>query len=100
MSEWVAENFPMPIDDYVSGGSYRGAIPVVYAGGSRVTDVDELVAQYGSPDMILEARPRYGDYRYGVPAVSYVYKPRDGRLCYETFVVIMATGRVERYYCR
>jgi hypothetical protein len=100
MSEWVAEKFPMPIDEYAWRSSYGAAVPVVYAGGSQVNHVDELVALYGEPDLILEARPRYGEFRDGIPALSYVYRPRGGRLCHETFVVIMATGRVARFYCR
>ena len=100
VSEWVAENFPMPIEEYAWRDSYRGAAAVVYVGGSQVTHVDELVALHGPPDLVLEARPRYGEYRGGIPALSYVYKPRDGRVCYETYVVIEATGRVARSYCR
>ena len=90
----------MPIDEYLRRDTYSAAVPVVYAGGQEAAHVDELVALYGRPDLILEARPRYGEYRDGVPAVSYVYKPRDGRQCYDTFVVIIATGRIARYYCR
>jgi hypothetical protein len=99
MSRWVAENFPMPIDEYAWRDSYA-AVPAVYAGGSQVTHVDELVALYGEPDLVLEARPRYGEFRGGIPALSYVYRPRGGRLCHDTYVVIMATGRIVRYFCR
>ena len=100
MSDWVAENFPMSVDEYLLRDSYRAAIPVAYPGAVEVANVDELIASYGQPDLILEARPRYGEFRDGIPAVSYIYKPRDGRPCFDTFVVIVATGTVARRYCR
>lgn len=99
MRSWIAENFPTPADEYAWRDSYVAA-PAVRAGGLHISHVDELVALYGEPDLILEARPRYGEYRDRIPAMSYVYKPRDGRRCVNTFVVIEATGRVARYYCR
>lgn len=100
MSEWVAENFPTPIDEYLWRDSYGAAVPVMNSNKIEVEYVDELVALFGTPDLVLEARPRNGEFRSGMPALAYVYKPRDGRRCYDTFVVIMATGRVARYHCR
>ena len=100
LSDWVEENFPVPIDDYPLRDSYHAALPAAYTGAVEVANVDELIASHGPPDLILEARPRYGEFRDGIPAVSYIYKPRDGRPCFDTFVVIMTTGTVARHYCR
>ena len=100
MQEWVAENIALPADEYLWRDAYRAAVPVGYPKVSEVIHVDELVALYGPPDLVLEARPRDGEYRDDIPALAYIYKPRDGRECYDTFVVIMATGKVARYHCR
>ena len=99
-SNWIVEHFPEPVDEYLLHDAYRAAVPIVYPGTVQITHVDELIVLCGPPDLILEARPRYGEFREGIPAVSYVYKPRDGRPCFDTFVVIVTTGTVARHYCR
>jgi hypothetical protein len=100
MSEWVAKEFPPSDNARQWQDQYRDSVPVMHLGISEVTYVKELVAVYGQPDLVLEARPRDGEFKDGIPALAYVYFPRDGRQCYETFVVIMATGEVARFYCR
>ena len=108
-AEWVVEHFPGPIDNYQSGFSYATVTNTGYAtvtntvaGGWLHRDVRDLVSERGKPDMVLEARPRYGEYRNGIPAMTYVYKPdpATGRTCYDAFVVIAVTGQIARYYCR
>jgi hypothetical protein len=99
VADWVAENFPTPIDEYdwqfySSGYAYAKPNPI----GAR--HVDELVEQRGPPYMIFEARHRYGDYRNGVPAVAYVYRPSPGKVCLDTYVVIIDSGVIARYHCR
>ena len=100
-AEWVVEHFPGPIDNYQSGFSYATVTNTV-AGGWLHRDVRDLVSERGKPDMVLEARPRYGEYRNGIPAMTYVYKPdpATGRTCHDAFVVIAVTGQIARYYCR
>lgn len=100
LSVWVADNFPSPAEQYPRRDFYGAVVPAGRPGISGISHVDELVTLYGPPDLILEARPRNGDFRDGTPAASYVYYPRDGRHCYDAFVVILATGRVVRHYCR
>ena len=99
VADWVAENFPMPIDEYdwqLYSSGYDSARPNPI--GPRY--VDELVKQRGPPYLMFEARPRYGDYRNGVPAVAYVYRPRPGQACFDTYVVITDSGAIARYHCR
>jgi hypothetical protein len=100
LTPWVAENFSTPFEDYAWRDAYQASAPAGRPLVSEITYADELVALCGPPDLVLEARPKDGEYRDGVPALSYIYKPRDGRKCYDTFVIVMATGRVARYYCR
>ena len=100
LSSWIPDNISTTYDEYRWRDAYLAAAPTVRHGVTEITYVDELVALYGPPDLVLEARPKDGEFRDGVPALSYIYKPRDGRTCYDTFVVIMATGKVARYHCR
>jgi hypothetical protein len=101
LRDWIAEEFPYPIDEYQLRFSYFS-----FAAGRSSqwvgSDIGQLLDQRGPPDLMLEARPKYGEYRYGMPAVSYVYRPDpgSGTQCYETYVVIEATGKIDRYYCR
>jgi hypothetical protein len=100
LSSWVADNISTTYDEYWWRDAYLASAPAGRPLVSEVIYADELVALYGPPDLVLEARPKDGEYRDGVPALSYIYKPRDGRKCYDTFVVIMETGKVARYHCR
>ena len=100
LSSWVADNIPTTYDEYRWRDAYLAAAPAGYPKVADVIYEKELVALYGPPVLVLEARPRDGEFRDGIPALSYIYKPRDGRRCYDTFVVVMATGKVARYYCR
>ena len=100
LSSWVADNIASDFDEYRWRDAYLAAAPAGYPKVADVIYEKELVALYGPPDLVLEARPRDGEFRDGIPALSYIYKPRDGRRCYDTFVVVMATGKVARYYCR
>ena len=100
LSPWVADNFVTTFDEYQWRDAYRAAAPAGYPKVTEIIYADELVALYGPPDLVLEARPRDGEFLDGIPALSYIYKPRDGQKCYDAFVVIMATRKVARYYCR
>jgi hypothetical protein len=99
--QWVSDNFPMPVDEYLAGTAYSdGYRP--YDPEWIGSDVDALVRVRGDPYLILEARPRYGEFRDGIPAVSYVYAPSEGsgQVCFDTYVVVAETRTVVRYYCR
>ena len=100
VAEWVAEEFPYPIDDYQSFAAFDRA----GAGAGNVwigRDVQQLVSARGAPDLVLEARAKYGEYRHGIPAYTYVYRPAEaGNACYDAYVIVVASGTVARYYCR
>ena len=99
--QWVNDNFPMPIDEYLSQTAYTDGYRV-YDSTWIGSDVDDLVRGRGAPYLVLEARPKYGNFRDGIPAVSYVYAPIEGsgKACFDTYVVVEETGTVVRYYCR
>jgi hypothetical protein len=108
LTEWIEENFPTPIDEYWISSAYPGS---AYGYGGQIYgfnghaiphDVDELIVNFGPPDGTYEARPRNSEFRYGIPALSYVYDPdpESSQVCFDTYVVVIATGEIVRYYCR
>ena len=108
--DWI---FGPPGPDYAAGPySSELEMPFVYSRGRFSSDSawigrhsDELVESLGEPDLILEARPRFADYRDGIPKISYVYRAEPGArsdrsTCIDAFVVLQATGEIVDYYCR
>jgi hypothetical protein len=66
---------------------------------------NDLVQSLGEPDMILDGRPKYAEYRDGIPKIMYVYRamPDNGvprSTCVGAYVVLTATGEIVDYYCR
>lgn len=107
-ANWIDRNFPTPIDEYWMSSAYTSA---GYRYGRKIDsfdgqvipqDADGLIVKRGPPDWIYEARPRDGEFRYGIPALSYVYEPgpESSQTCFDTYVVVIATGEIVRYYCR
>ena len=102
--------------DWIFGepGSYYDEFetPMAFSSGRFSSDNpwigrhrDELIESLGQPDMILEARPKYSEYRGGIPRISYVYRSEPvespGRsTCIDAYVVLQATGEIVNYYCR
>jgi hypothetical protein len=108
MTEWIDENFPTPIDEYLMYSAYSrtangyGSPIYGFDGQAIAHDVEELILKRGPPSGIYEARPRGSEFRYGIPALSYVYEsgPESSQTCLDTYVVVIATGEIVRYYCR
>jgi hypothetical protein len=63
-------------------------------------DVSELRQEFGKPDAILEARPKRGTYRNGIPAYAVIYSSHHQGKCIDAYVVAESTGKILRYYCR
>ncbi len=108
IANWVDKNFPTPIDQYwmLSAYSRTGYSNIhqsrSFDGQVIPQDVDELMIKRGPPDGIYEARARNTEFRYGIPVLSYVYEPgpASNQTCRDTYVVVIATGEIVRYYCR
>ena len=65
--------------------------------------VDELIAERGPPDSVLEAKPRWTpSFKHGVHIDSYVYYNAiaESRACIDTFVVVEDSRTIIKYYCR
>ena len=95
IGEWIDRDVPP-----ASLGSY----PEHYDPGVQMIgrDVDDTVEQIGPPDFILDGRPRYGEYKNGIPVLSYVYVSETyfGTNCIDVLVVTQQSGKVARYHCR
>ena len=95
IGEWIERDAPP-----TSLRSY----PAHYDQGLRMIgrDVDDAVEQIGPPDFVLDGRPRYGQYKNGVPVLSYVYASETyfGTNCIDVLVVTQQSGKVARYHCR
>ena len=65
-------------------------------------DIMNTVEQIGDPDFVLDGRPRYGQYKDGIPVLSYVYTSETyfGTNCIDVLVVTQHSGKVIRYRCR
>jgi hypothetical protein len=66
---------------------------------------NDLVQSLGEPHMILDGRPKFADYRDGIPKIMYVYRaaPDEGvarPTCIDAYVLLAATGEIVDYYCR
>lgn len=63
---------------------------------------DQLVAALGTPDLILEARPKFAPFPDGIHVLSYIYSGNrsTSMSCIDTYVVVEATGMIVKYYCR
>jgi len=64
--------------------------------------VEELIAERGQPDSVLEAKPRWSSFKDGVHVLSYIYYNHfvAGRSCIDAFVVVEDSGTIIKYYCR
>jgi hypothetical protein len=95
IGEWIGRDVPP-----ASLRSY----PPHYDAGVRMIGrtVDDTVEQIGRPDFILDGRPRYGEYKDGIPVLSYVYMSETyfGTNCIDVLVVTQQSGKVARYHCR
>ena len=95
IGEWIARD--------ISPATLR-SYPPQYDPGLQMIgrDVEDTVEQIGDPDFVLDGRPRYGDYRDGVPVLSYVYTSETyfGTNCIDVLVVVKQSGKVARYHCR
>ena len=85
---------PLSIDEYQELYSH--------VGGPWVgRQVGELTAVRGQPDDIREAKPSSCAFPHGIRVQSYIYynDSEDGS-CIDTFVVVEASGKIIKYYCR
>jgi hypothetical protein len=91
------------IDRDVAPTSLR-SYPPQYEPGLQMIgrDVMNTVEQIGDPDFVLDGRPRYGQYKDGVPVLSYVYVSETyfRTNCIDVLVVTQHSGEVVRYHCR
>jgi hypothetical protein len=64
--------------------------------------VEELIAEHGPPDDVLEAKPKWSSFMHGVHILSYIYynKTAAGGSCIDTFVLVEDSGTIIKYYCR
>ena len=63
--------------------------------------VSELIADRGSPDMVLETKTRTHNTSDLFHTDSYIYlsKKESPSDCIRTFVVLFASGEIVKYYC-
>ena len=64
--------------------------------------VEELIAERGLPDDVLEAKPIWSSFQHGVHALSYIYynETTAGGSCIDAFVVVEDSATIVKYYCR
>ena len=64
--------------------------------------VEELIAERGQPDSVLEAKPKWSAFEDGVHVLSYIYynDAAAGGSCIDTYVVVEDSGAIIKYYCR
>ncbi len=64
--------------------------------------VEELIAERGLPDDVLEARPKGSSFQHGVHVLSYIYynETAEGGSCIDAFVVVEDSGTIIKYYRR
>ena len=64
--------------------------------------VEELIAERGQPDSVLEAKPRWSSFEHGVHVLSYIYYNDTvaGGSCIDAYVVVEDSGAIIKYYCR
>ena len=84
-----------PVESRVTGGDYPAS---AWVG----ENIDSLIEVRGPPAMVLEARPKWTEFKDGVPVLSYIYPASStaGQSCIDTFVVVETTGLIVKYYCR
>ena len=77
---------------------YFDAFDNPWVGRSR----EELIAEFGAPDAIFEARPLGTEFEAGIRALSYVYGigSTSHASCVDVYVVAQATDIIIKYYCR
>jgi len=64
--------------------------------------VEELIAERGQPDIVLEAKPKYSSFNHDTHVLSYIYYNHSatGGSCIDAYVVVEDSGTIIKYYCR
>ncbi len=64
--------------------------------------VEDLIAERGQPDSVLEAKPKGSSFKDGVHVLCYIYynDAAAGGSCVDAYVVVEDSGSIIKYYCR
>jgi hypothetical protein len=96
MGQVINYDQPLSIEEYQERYTKFGDHPWV---GHQV---EELIAERGPPDDVLEAKPKWTSFEHGVHVLSYIYynESAAGESCIDAFVVVEVSGTIIKYNCR